>query len=312
MCQIKKVLSIATFFLCYHENGDNMELKNGQDDFGTENTYKLYRTVYEIIHPAISKKNISDYKIIIDENLIPLRIFYPKKISKLTKAIIYVPGKTWIVNGVKNYTDVSTYLVKETDTIVIALDYSLIDKTSYNDNITKCLNTINYLIEGLNRVGIENESITVIGDSIGASILAGVASQKENKIPRLILLYPALNLLFEDIEKYPSIDQNNKLDLLTLSHLRILKDKYIEEKNYQSPLKIKNYETWPMTLIITGDLDPVRDEGIALGKILKEQNIKSKVVNLKFASHGFLNSKDEESIEECMKEIKKFAAKKER
>ena len=289
-----------------------MELKNGQDDFGTENTYKLYRTVYEIIHPAISKKNISDYKIIIDENLIPLRIFYPKKISKLTKAIIYVPGKTWIVNGVKNYTDVSTYLVKETDTIVIAIDYSLIDKTSYNDNITKCLNTINYLIEGLNRVGIENESITVIGDSIGASILSGVASQKENKIPRLILLYPALNLLFEDIEKYPSIDQNNKLDLLTLSHLRILKDKYIEEKNYQSPLKIKNYETWPTTLIITGDLDPVRDEGIALGKILKEQNIKSKVVNLKFASHGFLNSKDEESIEECMKEIKKFAAKKER
>lgn len=289
-----------------------MELKNGQDDFGTENTYKLYRTVYEIIHPAISKKNISDYKIIIDENLIPLRIFYPKKISKLTKAIIYVPGKTWIVNGVKNYTDVSTFLVKETDTIVIALDYSLIDKTSYNDNITKCLNTINYLIEGLNRVGIENESITVIGDSIGASILAGVASQKENKIPRLILLYPALNLLFEDIEKYPSIDQNNKLDLLTLSHLRILKDKYIEEKNYQSPLKIKKYETWPMTLIITGDLDPVRDEGITLGKILKEQNIKLKVVNLKFASHGFLNSKDEESIEECMKEIKKFAAKKER
>ncbi len=289
-----------------------MELKNGQDDFGTENTYKLYRTVYEIIHPAISKKNISDYKIIIDENLIPLRIFYPKKISKLTKAIIYVPGKTWIVNGVKNYSDVSTYLVKETDTIVIAIDYSLIDKTSYNDNITKCLNTINYLIEGLNRVGIENESITVIGDSIGASILSGVACLKENKIPRLILLYPALNLLFEDIEKYPSIDQNNKLDLLTLSHLRILKDKYIEEKNYQSPLKIKKYETWPMTLIITGDLDPVRDEGITLGKILKEQNIKSKVVNLKFASHGFLNSKDEESIEECMKEIKKFAAKKER
>ena len=289
-----------------------MELKNGQDDFGTENTYKLYRTVYEIIHPAISKKNISDYKIIIDENLIPLRIFYPKKISKLTKAIIYVPGKTWIVNGVKNYSDVSTYLVKETDTIVIAIDYSLIDKTSYNDNITKCLNTINYLIEGLNRVGIENESITVIGDSIGASILSGVACLKENKIPRLILLYPALNLLFEDIEKYPSIDQNNKLDLLTLSHLRILKDKYIEEKNYQSPLKIKKYETWPMTLIITGDLDPVRDEGITLGKILKEQNIKSKVVNLKFASHGLLNSKDEESIEECMKEIKKFAAKKER
>lgn len=44
-----------------------------------EDTYKLYRTVYEIIHPTISKKNISNYKIMIQEDLVPLRIFYPKK-----------------------------------------------------------------------------------------------------------------------------------------------------------------------------------------------------------------------------------------
>ena len=70
-----------------------MDRKNILDDFGTEDTYKLYRTVYEIIHPTISKRNISNYKIIIEENLVPLRIFYPKKISKLEKAIIYIPGK---------------------------------------------------------------------------------------------------------------------------------------------------------------------------------------------------------------------------
>ena len=40
----------------YHETGDNMNKKNTVDDFGTEDTYKLYRTVYEIIHPTISKK----------------------------------------------------------------------------------------------------------------------------------------------------------------------------------------------------------------------------------------------------------------
>ena len=102
-----------------------MDRKNILDDFGTEDTYKLYRTVYEIIHPTISKRNISNYKIIIEENLVPLRIFYPKKISKLEKAIIYIPGKSWIVNGIKNYSDVCQDLVKELDTIIIALDYEL-------------------------------------------------------------------------------------------------------------------------------------------------------------------------------------------
>ena len=38
------------------------------------------------------------------EDLVPLRIFYPKKISKIEKVIIYLPGKTWIVNGIKDYT----------------------------------------------------------------------------------------------------------------------------------------------------------------------------------------------------------------
>lgn len=286
-----------------------MDKKNIIDDFGTENTYKLYRTIYEIIHPTISKRNISNYKIIIDENLVPLRIFYPKKISKLEKAIIYIPGKTWIVNGIKNYSDVSLELVKELDTIIIALDYSLED--NYNKTVNTCYQTLKYLIEGLNRVGIEKEKITVIGDSTGASILANICSDNENIISKQILLYPALNLTFEEKEKYPSLEQNNKVDLLTLSHLKNFTKNYIKD-DYKSPLKNNDYNSWPSTLIITGDLDPVRDEGIELGKLLRQENKKSKVINIKFATHGFLNNKDEESIEEAIKEIKKFINKKEK
>lgn len=286
-----------------------MDKKNIIDNFGTENTYKLYRTIYEIIHPTISKRNISNYKIIIDENLVPLRIFYPKKISKLEKAIIYIPGKTWIVNGIKNYSDVSLELVKELDTIIIALDYSLED--NYNKTVNTCYQTLKYLIEGLNRVGIEKEKITVIGDSTGASILANICSDNENIISKQILLYPALNLTFEEKEKYPSLEQNNKVDLLTLSHLKNFTKNYIKD-DYKSPLKNNDYNSWPSTLIITGDLDPVRDEGMELGKLLRQENKKSKVINIKFATHGFLNNKDEESIEEAIKEIKKFINKKEK
>lgn len=206
-----------------------MDRKNILDDFGTEDTYKLYRTVYEIIHPTISKRNISNYKIIIEENLVPLRIFYPKKISKLEKAIIYIPGKSWIVNGIKNYSDVCQDLVKELDTIIIALDYELTSEYGYNKTVDTCDKTLQYLITGLNRVGIEKDKITVIGDSTGASILANIANEKKNTISKLILLYPALNLTFEDQEKYPSLNQNNKVDLLTLSHLKTFAKTYIKK-----------------------------------------------------------------------------------
>ena len=48
-----------------------------------EEKYKLYRTIKEILHPTISKRNISNYKIVIDEDLLLLRVFYPKKVSEI-------------------------------------------------------------------------------------------------------------------------------------------------------------------------------------------------------------------------------------
>ena len=56
-------------------------------------TCKLYRGVYDIIHPSISRKNISEYKIVLDEDIAPIRVFYPKKEISLEKVIIYIPGE---------------------------------------------------------------------------------------------------------------------------------------------------------------------------------------------------------------------------
>lgn len=71
-------------------------------------------------------------------------------------------------------------------------------------------------------------------------------------------------------------------------------------------MKEENYKDWPDTLVITGDLDPLRDEIEEFSKRLRKDNRKSKYINIKFASHGFLNSKDEEAKEECFKDMKNF------
>ena len=40
---------------------------NKKDFFTSKNTYKLYREVGELLHPVISKKNISNYKIVFED-----------------------------------------------------------------------------------------------------------------------------------------------------------------------------------------------------------------------------------------------------
>lgn len=293
------------FFLCYYYTGDSMNENIIKNDFGSEDTYKLYRTVYEIIHPTISKKNISNYKIMIQEDLVPLRIFYPKKISTITRVILYIHGKRWMINGFYSYKEVCERLVQEMDTLVIVLDY---ENNTYQKIVEQSYQTIKYLYEGLNRVGIEKENIITIGDSVGASILSSVVLMDKSMIKKEILLYPALDFSFKT--KYPSMEQNSQIDLLTMNHLRTYCNKYIDLKKYNSVMNEKDYSDWPNTLVITGDLDPLRDEGEEFSKRLRKTNKKSKYINIKFASHGFLNSKDEEAKDECFVEMKNFILKK--
>ena len=45
-----------------------------KNQFDNEIKYKLFRSVREVLHPTISKKNISDYRIIISENILLLTV----------------------------------------------------------------------------------------------------------------------------------------------------------------------------------------------------------------------------------------------
>ena len=71
--------------------------------FEKEERYKLYRTVREILHPTISKKNISNYKIVVDNNLLPVRVFYPQKVTNMSKVIIYIHGDIKLTNCKEKY-----------------------------------------------------------------------------------------------------------------------------------------------------------------------------------------------------------------
>ena len=41
--------------------------------------YRLYRSLYDILNPTISRKNISNYNIVINKDILPIEVYYPKK-----------------------------------------------------------------------------------------------------------------------------------------------------------------------------------------------------------------------------------------
>ena len=80
-----------------------------------------------------------------------------------------------------------------------------------------------------------------------------------------------------------------------------------KEANLQSdhvcPILNKNFNNYPQTLIITGDLDPLRDEGKDFFTKLKNNSV---YLNILFAKHGFINTNDFDMRKEYINSIKQF------
>lgn len=292
----------CALFLCYDDNGDNMVHK----EFEKEEKYKLYRSVREILHPTISKKNISNYKIIVEDEYIPLRVAYPKKVSNIQNIIIFIHGNSKITECEEKYTEISTNLAKELEQLVISIDYDEEEKNlekSYND----IYNTIKYVYKELLRIDIKKENITILGDSTGASIILGLLDRinKELEAEKLILLYPVLSGEYFKKSKYASINNNTMVNHDLVKNLKNYYKSRInpEDKNDQFfNLKSTKKIAYPRTLVISGNVDPLVDETIDFKN--KSDNIEVSIIP--FAYHGFLNTKDKEIIKEYLSIMKKF------
>ena len=198
--------------------------------FEKEERYKLYRTVREILHPTISKRNISEYKIIVDDNLLPLRIFYPQKVTNMNKVTIYIHGDILLTNCKAKYAEISNKIALSTDNLVISIDSEELTNVTNKKYINKMYEITKYLIEELYKLNITN--IKLLGDSTGSTTILNFKDKlkEDNLNLKTILFYPALS------SKY--ITKKNKTNKDNYENSLIIigtEDEYYEEiKTYTS------------------------------------------------------------------------------
>lgn len=261
------------------------------NEFDNEEKYKLYRNVKDLLHPTISKKNISNYRIIIKEDLLPLRVFYPKKVTNMQKIMIFVHGESKITGCDKNYSDISASFAKEFDHLIISIDYDNYNKPLKEVSI-KIYDTIKYIYKELISIGINNKNIILVGDSTAATIILNMTKKmnKENiELGKYILFYPPVS------GKYKEFNEN--YDASIFKNLNIY---YKGQKKDYFPINQTSI-SYPETLILCGNVDPLLNEIDEFSKKFK-LNLKT----IQFAYHGFISSKDKEIKEEYIKEIKEF------
>lgn len=291
-------------------------MKSGEkNSFEEEPKYKLYRTVYEIIHPTISKKNISNYRIVLQEGLLPVRVFYPKKVSNLTSIILFIHGDPSVTGCGTKYADICMKLAMDLEQLVIAIDYDDILDSSLLDLYQQCYQVIEYFYQEVAKLGVDTDKITLMGDSTGASIAIGVEMMAKEKgtfsIRRKILFYPPLSGEYFGKTHYDSIQKNSEFDLLTILRLQnYFNLRITKKKQWKNPLFFPLLEKDPdiscASLFVVGNMDPLRDEINAYYQCGKEKNNSFQFLELEFVGHGFLKMVDIELQVSLFDTMKKF------
>lgn len=258
------------------------------DNFDNLIKYKLYRNVKSLLHPSISKSNISNYKIVLDDGKLPIRVFYPKRVSNMKDVVIYIPSDGKITDSYGRYTTISRDLAIKTNKCLIAVDY-FDEDIAYPYTFNRVYEIVKYIYEELFKIGLTKDNITLMGDSFGATLVNDInirfIEEGIDYISKCVVFYPMISMKYDDLTLYPSFDDNSSYDLLTLNTCKKFVSEYINTDDYYNyVLKYDKLDKFPDYLVVVGEYDPLIDE-------VKEFNSRlsnSELYCLESNTHGFL------------------------
>lgn len=269
--------------------------------------YKQERKIKNIILNDKNIKYIDTYILLEDKN-IKIRMFIPRVINQ---TILYFHGGGFVTGNIQTYSKTCDDLAYNTNSLVIAVDYSLAPEYPFPIGLKECYEVTKYFYSKDSFV----DNIVLMGDSAGGNIASVIsiiaAERKEFKINKQILLYPLTHYIHNDNSEFDSIKENGNDYILTNKKINEYLELYVEDKKYLSnkyvsPLNAVDLSNQPKTLIITANLDPLRDEGEAYGKKLKKFGNEVTLYRIDNI-HGFFNLPiNKKEIKTCYNYINEF------
>ena len=232
----------------------------------------------------------------------------------VNSVILFIPGDGNLSNCYGEYDSILKDMAIKLDKLVIALDY-FDEAIKYPYLFDKCYDSVDFILNELNSNGISLNNVILMGDSFGGNLVSTITlkrleDKKDNSFKE-ILIYPLVSGEYFGKSKFDSLNRDGVVEKNDLMDLSSFFKKYISNKKRLSdkficPLKCRDFSGYPDTLIMTADLDILRDEGKALYEVLFKYNDKCLYYNVLFSEHGFLDFYEEEIKEEVYLEINNF------
>ncbi len=198
--------------------------------------------------------------------------------------IVFFHGGGWVIGDLETHDHVCRELADKSGALVIAVDYRLAPEHRFPAAVTDSWAALQWIDQ--NRGGLTGDlqaPIAVCGDSAGgnlAAVMALMARDAEMELVAQLLVYPAVDMRLEGTG---SMVENGEGYVLTSDTMQWFRANYLSSDEKEAEQQLIDWRASPIladslagvapALVITGEFDPLRDEGAAYAAALKDAGV---------------------------------------
>jgi acetyl esterase len=222
---------------------------------------------------------------------IPIRIYRPEGNSPFP-LLVYYPGGGWVLGNLDTYDASARALAKMANVIVVSAGYRQAPEHKFPTAHSDAFNAYRWVVAHAKSFGGDPSRVAVGGESAGGNLAGAVAMMARDsnvQVPaHQLLVYPIAG---HDLNT-PSYQENATAKPLNKPMMEWYFTQYLRgPDDAASPLidlvHAPTLKGLPPATVITADIDPLRSEGAAYAKRLKDEGVNVDYRNYRGLAHEF-------------------------
>ena len=226
---------------------------------------------------------------------VKLYIMKPEHVSGKPGILLFIHGGVWIVGNFQNHQRLLRDLVVGSGQIGVFVEYTPLPTAKFPTQMEESYAALKWVSEHADEIGADGGRIAVAGNSVGGNMAAALSliarDRNGPKIGYQILMIPATDASV-DTASYHEYGTGR---FLARSFMKYGWDLYASDaatrnNPYVSPLRAstEKLKGLPPALVITAENDPLRDEGEAYARKLKDAGVQVDAVRYNGTIHDFV------------------------